>query len=216
MTALKRTVSWLCLLTVLSRSCQSQILNKNCVSEVFLDHVSAVLQVALECNVSQSPTWSSQQKAELLVHLRNVMAVMQTHQLSECIGAEPVQCPEPEVPKNGGLACVTLSNRRYCKPLCNHGYDFAFLRTSRPFEECSEETGYKWKTQYVGGNTLALCNEASIQVAGANTAYFPKDQDCLTTKTSNHSRSDIIQDFTEELRNLDLEGDAQSVCLVCG
>lgn len=40
----------------------------------------------------------------------------------------------------------------------SQGYDFAFLRRSRIFDECSSQTGYKWNTQYVGGNKLAVCN----------------------------------------------------------
>lgn len=38
------------------------------------------------------------------------------------------------------------------------GYDFAFLRISRLYEECSVQTQYKWTTQYIGGNKLAVCN----------------------------------------------------------
>ncbi|XP_054655701.1 uncharacterized protein si:ch1073-126c3.2 [Dunckerocampus dactyliophorus] len=215
MAALKTTAAWLCLLAVLPCSNQDQVPVKNCSSQL-LEDLSADLQVALECSVSPSAKWSTQQTAALLLHMRNVTDVLHKHQQSECYGAEPVECPEPEVPKNGGLVCATLANRRYCKPLCNHGYDFAFIRRSRLFDECSEQTGYRWNSQYIGGNALAFCNEASIQVAGGKTAYFPKDNSCLATKTSDHKHSDIIQDFTEELKGLHLEADAQSLCLVCG
>lgn len=44
----------------------------------------------------------------------------------------------------------------------SQGYDFNFLRRSRLFEECSEQTGHKWVTQYVGGNKLAMCNGEAI------------------------------------------------------
>lgn len=40
--------------------------------------------------------------------------------LTDCQGAQPEECPQANVPKNGGLACVTVANRRYCKPLCNY------------------------------------------------------------------------------------------------
>lgn len=40
----------------------------------------------------------------------------------------------------------------------SQGFDFAFLRRSRLYDECSERTKFKWDSQYVGGNTLAVCN----------------------------------------------------------
>ncbi|XP_042290252.1 uncharacterized protein si:ch1073-126c3.2 [Thunnus maccoyii] len=148
--------------------------------------------------------------------MRNLTDTVHKHQLRECQGAEPKKCPEAEVPENGGLACVTVANKRYCKPLCNHGYDFGFLRRSRFYDECSEQTGYKWSTQYVGGNKLAVCNEASIQVSGAKTAYFPKDQDCLTTKKNSQLQDSIMEDLTTELKSQGIQGEQQFACLVCG
>ena len=38
------------------------------------------------------------------------------------------------------------------------GADFVFIRRSGLFDECSEQTGFKWNSQYVGGNKLAVCN----------------------------------------------------------
>lgn len=38
------------------------------------------------------------------------------------------------------------------------GFDFAFIRKSRLYDECSEQTKYKWDSQYIGGRTLAVCN----------------------------------------------------------
>lgn len=38
------------------------------------------------------------------------------------------------------------------------GFDFAFMRRSRLYDECTKQTNYKWDTQYVGGKTLAVCN----------------------------------------------------------
>uniref|UniRef100_A0A8C2Z1Y9 Si:ch1073-126c3.2 n=1 Tax=Cyclopterus lumpus TaxID=8103 RepID=A0A8C2Z1Y9_CYCLU len=146
-----------------------------------------------------------------LEHVR-CFKCLSIHSLNlDCHGANPKQCPEAEVPDNGGLACVTVANRRYCKPLCEHGYDFAFLRRSRPYEECSAQTRFQWQTQYVGGNKLAVCH-----VSGVKTAYFPKDQDCLTTKTSNGLQSGVIVDLTAELMAAGVHGAPQSACLVCG
>ena len=35
------------------------------------------------------------------------------------LGHQTSKCPDPIVPDNGGLACVTVNNSRYCKPMCN-------------------------------------------------------------------------------------------------
>ncbi|KAM6997104.1 uncharacterized protein LKV04_005828 [Tautogolabrus adspersus] len=148
--------------------------------------------------------------------MRHLTESLHKQQLTECQGAEPTKCPDAEVPNNGGLACVTVANKRYCKPLCNSGYDFGFMRRSHIYDECSEQTGYKWNTQYVGGNKLAVCNAASIQVSGAATAYFPKDQDCLTTKSSSQLETSIIQLLTSELESQGIQGEPQNGCLVCG
>lgn len=45
------------------------------------------------------------------------------------------------------------------------GFDFAFLRLSRVYDECSERTKYKWDSQYIGGNTLAVCNGETASAA---------------------------------------------------
>ncbi|XP_077351803.1 uncharacterized protein LOC144001401 isoform X2 [Festucalex cinctus] len=186
---------------------------KNCSSQ-FLEDLTGDLQVAAECSIK--PKWTPQQRAALLVHMRNLTEMLHTQQLSECQGAEPVKCPQPEVPENGGLVCATVAARRFCKPMCNHGYDFQFLRKSRAFEECSAATAYKWSTQYIGGNKLAVCQEV-IQVGGVETAYFPQGEDCLTTKGSQQSASDILQDFIEETKNRHgANGDVESLCLLCG
>lgn len=42
--------------------------------------------------------------------------------------------------------------------ILSQGYDFGFMRRSRLFEECSDHTSFKWQSQYVGGNKLAVCN----------------------------------------------------------
>lgn len=57
--------------------------------------------------------------------------LLNTHSFIECQGAEPQNCPEPEVPENGGLACVTADNQRLCKPMCNHvsgKHNFAYIK----------------------------------------------------------------------------------------
>lgn len=124
------------------------------------------------------------------------------------------------------------------------GFDFAFIRRSRLYDECGEQTKYKWDSQYIGGNTLALCNgkvpssaahvldsrkrnqtgfvflftfaESPLQISGAKMAYFPKNQNCLTTKSSSQHRSDIITTFINELKDQSVHGDPQHACLICG
>ncbi|XP_076599934.1 uncharacterized protein LOC143328603 isoform X2 [Chaetodon auriga] len=213
---LKGTLIWLCSLAAwVSSAAQDETLLQNCSSQNQLwEHLSADLKVAVEC--AESLPWSSQQTAALLLSMTNLTDALHTHQLRECQGAEPEKCPQAEVPDNGGLACVTVANKRYCKPLCNYGFDFGFMRRSRLYEECSEQTGFRWNTQYVGGNRLAVCNEASIQVSGAKTAYFPQNQDCLRTKSSSQQQNSIIEDFKAELKNQGLQGEPQHACLLCG
>ncbi|XP_077438194.1 uncharacterized protein LOC144061523 isoform X2 [Vanacampus margaritifer] len=208
--ALNGLLARLCLLAVFPFSHQDEMQTKNCSSQ-FLEDLTADLQVAVECSLK--PKWTPQQRASLLVHMRNATEILHTQQLSECQGAEPAKCPQPEVPENGGLVCATVADRRFCKPLCNHGYDFQFLRKSRVIEECSAATGYEWSTQYVGGNKLAVCR--GTQVGGVKTAYFAKDEDCLTTKGSQQT-SAVLLDFTEELNNREGNVDVHSLCLLCG
>ncbi|XP_038588312.1 uncharacterized protein LOC119913069 [Micropterus salmoides] len=169
-------------------------------------------QVAAQC----VENLSAQQTAALLFSTRDLSDALHKHQLKECQDAEPKECPVAEVPENGGLACLTVANKRYCKPMCNHGYDFGFIRRSRLYDECSQQTGHKWDTQYVGGNKLAVCNKESIQVSGAQTAYFPKDQDCLTTKSSSQLQNSTMEVFTNELKNQGIQGEPEYACLVCG
>ncbi|XP_026211456.1 uncharacterized protein si:ch1073-126c3.2 [Anabas testudineus] len=212
--AFKGALIWLCSLAVLSSStAQHETVSDNCSAKTqLLDD----LKVAVECGESLLSAWSTQQRAALLLSMKNLTDSLHKHQLKECHGAEPKQCPEAEVPDNGGLVCVTVANKRYCKPMCNNGYDFAFLRISRLYEECSVQTQYKWTTQYIGGNKLAVCNEESTQVSGAKSAYFPKGQDCQTTKSNSQLQENITATFITELKNQGIQGQPQFTCLVCG
>ncbi|XP_034465194.1 uncharacterized protein si:ch1073-126c3.2 isoform X1 [Hippoglossus hippoglossus] len=188
---------------------------KNCTSQTQLfERLSADLKEAAESGENLPSTWSSQQSARLLVSTRYLKDLLHKHQLKDCQLAEPKECPAARVPENGGLVCVTVNHTRYCKPLCNYGYDFGFLRRSRLFEECSNQTRFKWGTQYIGGNRLAVCNVALTQISGAQSAYFPKDRDCLTTKSQ--LQNSFIQSAVAELQSKGIEGDAHEACLVCG
>lgn len=171
-------------------------------------------QATAECG--QNLSWSGEQKAAVLIAMRSLTDLLHEHLQNECRDAEPQECPEPEIPANGGLACAKVDGKHYCKPLCNHGYDFSFLRRSRVFDECTSQTRHKWNTQYVGGNKLAVCNEASIPISGTNTAYFPQGQDCLTTVSSGQQRDAVLRLFVDELKAHGIDGKPQHLCLVCG
>ncbi|XP_054456437.1 uncharacterized protein si:ch1073-126c3.2 [Anoplopoma fimbria] len=209
--ALQGIFTFFCSLAVLS---SSAALLQNCSSQT--QHLSAELEVAIECGENLTSGWSTQRTAALLLSLRDLTDTLHKHQLQECRGAEPNKCPEAKVPHHGGLACVTVAKKRYCKPLCSHGYDFAFIRRSRLYEECSKQTGFRWQTQYVGGNKLAVCNESPIQVSGASSAYFPENQDCLKTKSNSTLQSAIMGVFVTELRNQGIQDSPEFACLVCG
>ncbi|XP_041866646.1 uncharacterized protein si:ch1073-126c3.2 [Melanotaenia boesemani] len=214
--ALRASLTLLCSLSVLSSSGAQETILLNCSSgtQVF-ERLSADLKMAAECGEKPPSQWSAHQRAELLNYMRNLTETLHKHQLKECQDAEPKECRHAEVPSNGGLVCVTVAYKRYCKPLCNSGYDFSFLRRSRLFDECSKQTGYMWNSQYIG-NKLAVCNEAPIQISGESSAYFPKDQDCLTTKSNSQLSNSVIEVFTTELKSRGIPAEPQLACLVCG
>ncbi|CAB1343759.1 unnamed protein product, partial [Coregonus sp. 'balchen'] len=111
---------------------------------------------------------------------------------------EPKQCPAAVAQSKGGLVCVSINKKCYCKHMSNEvlfpGYDCVFLSRSHLYGECSTDTRHKWTIHYIGGNKLAVCNRKSpLPIAGAETAYFPKDQDCLTTKSYNDLEAKLIQ-----------------------
>ncbi|KAF7658013.1 hypothetical protein LDENG_00018970 [Lucifuga dentata] len=194
-----------------------ETISGNCSSEFQrFERLSAELQTAVECGNKLQSHWSPNQTAALLLSMRNLTDSLHKHQLKECQHGEPKNCSAAEVPTNGGLTCVTVNNKRYCKPLCNHGYDFNFIKRSRFYEQCSKETGYKWTTQYVGGNKLAVCISSPIQVSGVKTSYFPQDQDCLRTKTSSQLENHVIDTFKAELKNQGVLGKPNYACLTCG
>lgn len=59
-------------------------------------------------------------------------------------------------------------------------------------------------------------SEASVQISGVNTAYFPKDQDCLTTRSSGELLDSVKKAFDQELKAQGVKGALQYACLVCG
>ncbi|XP_030059124.1 uncharacterized protein LOC115470252 [Microcaecilia unicolor] len=130
----------------------------------------------------------------------------------------PKNCPTPLAPSNGGLVCVTIANVRYCKPMCNQDYDFAFLRRSRLYEECGQHTGYSWTTQLVGGSRLADCIASSVAVSGQKSAYFHPNMNCQQTMANATAEKEHIRIFLQELAKKDIaeQHEANYDYIICG
>ncbi|KAJ8417968.1 hypothetical protein AAFF_G00136770 [Aldrovandia affinis] len=206
----KITISVICLvLTIFFPSAASQETtdstnSSSCSAEPMpFERLSIQLKDAVDCIETLMDQLEGDQSASLLDSLSNVTHLLQKHQKKACSKFTPKECPAPEIHSNGGLVCVTIADTRYCKPMCNEGFDFAFLRRSRLYEHCNKASGHKWTTQYVGGNKLAICNIVYTRItseesppcksAGASGAYFPKDQDCMKIKSQKNLEKDLIQ-----------------------
>ncbi|XP_014062442.1 uncharacterized protein si:ch1073-126c3.2 [Salmo salar] len=189
--------------------------NNSCSSTTLMfKQLSTQLADVAQCAENMTSQLSVDQTAVVINSLQTLTVILQKHQKTVYQEVKPKQCPAAVAQSEGGLVCVTINKRRYCKPMCNEGFDFAFLRKSRLYEECSAGTKFQWTTQYIGGNRLAVCNKSSSSIAGATTAYFPKDQDCLTTKSNSDLEAKILNEFYNELKNI--EGQKENACLVCG
>ncbi|XP_039927393.1 uncharacterized protein LOC120755872 [Hirundo rustica] len=128
-------------------------------------------------------------------------------------------CPRPVAPKNGGLVCVTIDDTQYCKPMCNKGYDFQFLRSSRLYEVCGNGTGFSWTTQLVGGKALAVCNPSEMAISGAKSAYFPSNSTCVRTLAFPEAQTEQLNIFLEELAEQGIDGSRRAQgadCIICG
>ncbi|XP_025898804.1 uncharacterized protein LOC112950480 [Nothoprocta perdicaria] len=128
-------------------------------------------------------------------------------------------CPHPLAPRNGGLVCVTIDGLQYCKPMCNKGYDFQFLRKTRLYETCGNTTGFAWTTQYIGGDELAVCSPSEVAVSGAKSAYFPANSTCQHTIAFAEAEKEQINIFLQELREEGIDigrQDHKADCIMCG
>ncbi|KAG1950889.1 uncharacterized protein si:ch1073-126c3.2 [Pimephales promelas] len=191
--------------------------NTSCSSSEFsFEMFSKKLQDMKNCLETVSDTWTTYQRANLFNQLQTLTDIIQKKQNKEFL---PANCTAPTVPKDGGLLCVSVRDKTktYCKPMCNTGYDFDFLRRSRLFEECSATTQHKWTTQYIGGNRLAICNKSKIKVSGAPSAYFPEDHDCNKIKSHEQLLGNITNIFQSELKKAGIpEGILKEFSLLCG
>ncbi|XP_074928694.1 uncharacterized protein LOC142047796 [Chelonoidis abingdonii] len=154
--------------------------------------------------------WSLQQ---VLDRLREVQG-------KACNAFMTKNCSVPEAPKNGGLVCISIDSVHYCKPMCNQGYDFGFLRRSRVSEKCGASTGYSWTTQLVGGNRLADCISSPIAVSGVKSAYFPAHMCCQQTIANATAEREQIEIFLRELaeaeKDVSQEHEMANHCILCG
>ncbi|XP_061857526.1 uncharacterized protein LOC133625963 [Colius striatus] len=149
--------------------------------------------------------------------LQETLDILRPAQEKFCRQLPP--CPLPLAPRNGGLVCVTIDNAQYCKPMCNKGYDFQFLRSSRLYEVCGNATGFSWTTQFVGGRTLAVCNPSEMAIGGAKSAYFPTNSTCLHTLAFTQTEREQLNLFLKELgeQGIDISNhDEEADCIICG
>ncbi|KAL0964520.1 hypothetical protein UPYG_G00325060 [Umbra pygmaea] len=189
--------------------------SNNCSSSTLtIQELSSQLQKAIQCPENLTSQWGNSETATVLNSLITLTDILQKNEKAVCQKVEPKECPAALAQSKGGIVCVTINNKRYCKPLCNQGFDFAFLRISRLYEECSKDTEYKWTTQYIGGNKLAVCQKSSHPIAGGEKTYFAKD--CLTTKSNSTLENQLVKEFVSQLESKDIKGTPQHSCLICG
>ncbi|KAK0137255.1 hypothetical protein N1851_026550 [Merluccius polli] len=162
------------------------------------------------CGVSLLSSWTAEDKVQLLRSMATLSEMLKRDLLRVC--SLPDGSPAVKVPSDGGVVCATIDHKVYCKPMCNHGYDFQFLRRSRPYETCIAGS---WTTQYIGGNTLAICFSSTVQISATSSAYFPKDQDCHATQRM-HLQDEIFQEFITELSDQQITGAQVNASLICG
>lgn len=174
------------------------------------------LQDMKSCLETVSDTWTTYQTANIFNQLQMLTDIIQKQQNKELRRLLPANCTAPIVPKDGGLLCVSVTDKIYCKPMCNAGYDFNFIRRSRLFEECSAATQHKWTTQYIGGNRLAICNKFNVAVSGAPSAYFPEDHNCHNIKSHEQLLGNITNIFQSELEMAGITQSFKSFSLLCG
>ncbi|XP_056121502.1 uncharacterized protein si:ch1073-126c3.2 [Rhinichthys klamathensis goyatoka] len=193
--------------------------NTSCSSSEFsFKMFNKKLQDMKNCLETVSDKWETNQTANIFNQLQMLTDIIQKQQNKELWSLLPANCTAPTVPKDGGLLCVSVmdNTKIYCKPMCNAGYDFSFLRRSRLFEECSATTQHKWTTQYIGGNRLAICNKSNVEVSGAPSAYFPENHDCHKIK-SHELLGNITNIFQSELKMAGIsKGILKAFGLLCG
>lgn len=154
----------------------------------------------------------------LVWSVQQVLDTLKAYQTEAYQKVKPPICPLPQVPSNGGLVCVNLKHVTYCKPMCNKGFDFTFLRRHRLYEECGKHTNFKWITQYIGGTRLAECIASDATVSGGPTSYFPADTTCQKTIANSTIEDTLIHIFLDELNSKGITGiyNMKLYYVICG
>uniref|UniRef100_A0A8C8RS41 Uncharacterized protein n=1 Tax=Pelusios castaneus TaxID=367368 RepID=A0A8C8RS41_9SAUR len=173
-----------------------------------------------QCFLEMLPHRNRTEVNALVWSLQQVLDRLREVQGKACKAFMPENCSAPEAPQNGGLVCVSIDSVHYCKPMCNQGYDFAFLRRSRVYEKCGASTGYSWTTQLVGGNRLADCLSSPVAVSGVKSAYFPSHMSCQQTIANATAEREQIEIFHKELAEAepDVSQKLEKAfdCVLCG
>ncbi|XP_069741870.1 uncharacterized protein [Narcine bancroftii] len=173
------------------------------------------LMTLINCSKNVTESLEAEEHSELYKMLQTATDKLRSIRMKACQNVNPKICSFPIVPANGGLICLTLNKTRYCKPMCNKGYDFQFIRRSRGPESCGKETEYKWRTQYISGDRLAVCTASSIAVSAEPSYYFPKR--CQDVLDDYKQETLLIADFEKELREKGHgKVNNRTMCLVCG
>jgi len=81
-------------------------------------------------------------------------------------------CPDLKPPANGAMLCISAADRgqvtrtKYCKPLCERGYDFQSKpRRYRAYETCGRLNSHRWSVGYVDDHLLiAKCLPSNKRV----------------------------------------------------
>ncbi|XP_077092467.1 uncharacterized protein LOC143744715 [Siphateles boraxobius] len=192
--------------------------NTSCSSSEFsFEMLNKKLKDIKNCLETVSDTWTTYQTATIFNQLKMLTDINQKQQNKGLRRLMPTNCTAPTVPEDGGLLCVSVTDKTktYCKPICNAGYDFNFIRRSRLFEECSATTQHKWTTQFIGGNRLAICNKSNVAVSGAPSAYFPEGHDCHKIKSHEQLLRNITNIFQSELEKAGITQSLRSFSLLC-
>ncbi|XP_067408550.1 uncharacterized protein [Emydura macquarii macquarii] len=173
-----------------------------------------------QCFLEMLPDANRTEINSLAWSLQQVLDRLREVQRKDCKIFMSNNCSFPEAPRNGGLVCVSTDNIHYCKPMCNQGYDFGFLRRSRVYEKCGASTGYSWTTQLVGGNRLADCISSPVAVSGVKSAYFPSHMSCQETIANAASEVEQIDIFLRELAEAETDIshtlEVAFDCILCG
>ncbi|XP_075073248.1 uncharacterized protein LOC142161478 isoform X2 [Mixophyes fleayi] len=170
-----------------------------CILQHIVSLISLQLPAVTDCIDTDITNLTRSQINSLILTIEEALSTYKEHQskVYEKI-LSSTNCKMPLVPKNGGLVCAYFDSIYYCKPMCNQGYDFAFLRRSRLYEKCGSQNGFSWSSQYIGGSRLAECIASKDEVSGESSGYF-KTEKCQKVVSRKKTEQKYIDEFIKEL-----------------